>query len=64
MLLNVEYSLNGHREHKDYQSMSAMRRFIKTNRLTDYALATYAEGDNRGYKVIQRGNGYKHSSEF
>jgi len=44
-----------------------MRRFIKNMALTDYALATYT-GDNiydkSAYKVIQRGNGYKHSSEF
>jgi len=67
MPLNVEYSQDGLKGHKTYQSMSAMRRFIKNMALTDYALATYT-GDNiydkSAYKVIQRGNGYKHSSEF
>jgi hypothetical protein len=67
MPLNIEYSQDGIRGSKTYESMSAMRRFIKTNALTDYALARYIGDsiyDKSTYMVIQRGNGYKHSSEY
>lgn len=67
MLFNIEYLLNGHKGHKTYKSMRRMRDFIKDMALTDYALATF-KGDNiydkSAYKVIQRGNDYKHSSEY
>ncbi|AID50593.1 hypothetical protein [Bacillus phage CP-51] len=67
MPLNIEYSQDGLKGHKTYESMSAMRRFMRRMALTDYALARYT-GDNpydkSAYTVLQRGNGYKHSSEY
>ncbi|AGR47117.1 hypothetical protein SHANETTE_8 [Bacillus phage Shanette] len=67
MPLNVEYLRNGHKGNKTYQSMTRMRQFIKDMELTDYALATLKGNnlyDKSAYKVIQRGNDYKHSSEY